>query len=118
APITTWKAVRDWLGHLPWRKLALALTPLLAALLLFLARNALAFGSPWETGYTLLIRQLYPQVQYGVLGPHYIWSDFVANFLNFPTFTFRNAFDISPGVDFLDGGIGLSVFATTPIFLF
>jgi hypothetical protein len=117
-PLATWKAWREWLRQLPWRKLALALVPLLAALLVFLARNALAFGSPWETGYTLLIRQFYPEVQYGVLGPHYIWSDVVANFLNFPTFSFRDAFDISPGVDFLDGGIGLSVFATTPIFLF
>lgn len=118
APLTAWRALRDWLPQVPWRKLALALAPLLVTFLVFLARNALAFGSPWETGYSILIQQLYPQVQYGVLGPHYILSDFVANFLNFPTFSFRDAFDISPGVDFLDGGIGLSVFATTPIFLF
>lgn len=117
-PLKTWKTLRAWARHVPWRKLALALTPLFAALLVFLARNALAFGSPWETGYTLLIQQLYPKVHYGVLGPHYIWSDFVANFLNFPTFSFNDAFDISPRVDMLDGGIGLSVFATTPIFLF
>jgi hypothetical protein len=103
---------------LPWRKLSLALAPLLIAVLVFLARNALAFGSPWETGYSLLIQQLYPDVHYGVVSPHYIWSDLVANFLSFPSFTFRDAFDISPRLDLLRGGIGLSVFATTPLFLF
>lgn len=118
APVKAWTALREWARRVPWRKLGLALTPLLAALLLFLLRNTLAFGSPWQTGYPILIQQLYPEVHYGVFGPHYIWSDFVANFLNFPTFSFRDAFDISPKVDLLDGGIGLSVFATTPIFLF
>ena len=114
----TLKGLLSWARALPWRKVALDLTPLLLVLLLFLVRNALAFGSPWQTGYPLLIQQLYPEVHYGILGLHYIWPDIVANFLSFPTFTFRDAFDISPHLDLLRGGVGVSVFVTTPIFLF
>lgn len=104
--------------NLPWRKVTLVLTPLLVVLLVFLVRNALAFGSPWETGYSLLIQQKYPDVHYGVVSSHYIWSDTVANFLSFPSVTFRNAFDTLPRIDLLNGGYGLSVFFTTPLFLF
>jgi hypothetical protein len=104
--------------RIPWRKLALALAPLVVVLLLFMERNALAFGSPLESGYTFLVQQKYPEVRYGVVGLHYLWPDFVANFLAFPSFTFRDAFDISPQLDLLRGGIGLSVFATTPLFLY
>jgi hypothetical protein len=104
--------------RLPWRKLALALVPLAITLLVFLARNTLAFGNPLESGYTFLVQQKYTEARYGVLGPHYIWPDFVANFLSFPSFTFRDAFDISPQLDLLREGIGLSVFATTPLFLY
>ncbi|HEX6778554.1 MAG TPA: hypothetical protein VF099_10165 [Ktedonobacterales bacterium] len=114
----TLRGILKGVRGLPWRKVSLALAPLVAAALLFLLRNTLAFGSPLQTGYPLLVQQLYPEVHYGVIGPHYIWPDFVANFLSFPTFTYRDAFDISPSVDLLNGGIGLSVFATTPLFLF
>jgi hypothetical protein len=116
-------SLKAWLAalrerRLPWKKLALALAPLAAVLLLFFLRNALAFGSPLESGYTFLVQQKYPEVRYGVVGLHYLWPDFVANFLSFPSFTFRDAFDISPQADLLRDGIGLSVFATTPLFLF
>jgi hypothetical protein len=104
-------------ARMPWRKFALALVPLAVTLLVFLARNTLAFGNPLESGYTFLVQQKYTEVRYGVVGLHYIWPDFVANFLAFPSFTFRDAFDISPQLDLLRGGFGLSVFATTPLFL-
>lgn len=114
--------LKEWVNtlraRLPWRKLVLVLVPLAVTLLLFLARNALAFGSPLESGYTFLVQQKYTEVQYGVVGLHYVWPDFVANFLSFPAFTFRDAFDISPQLDLLRGAIGVSVFATTPLFLY
>ncbi len=118
AGAATLRGVLKGVRGLPWRKVSLALAPLAGAFLFFLLRDTLAFGSPLQTGYPLLVQQIYPEVHYGVVGPHYIWPDFVANFLSFPSFVFRDAFDISPQVDLLNGGIGLSVFATTPVFLF
>ncbi len=115
---TTLKAMFKGARSLPWRKVGLALAPLAAFLLLFLLRDTLAFGSPLQTGYPLLVQQIYTQVHYGVIGPHYIWPDLVANFLSFPSFNYQNPFDISPSLDILRNGIGLSVFATTPLFLF
>ncbi len=115
---TTLKELLKRARSLPWRPFALTLTPLLVILVIFLARNALAFGSPWETGYTLLIQQKYPAVHYGVISPHYIWSDIVANFLSFPAVKFTSPFDTLPQIDLLNGGYGISVFFTTPIFLF
>ena len=114
----TLRGILKGVRGLPWRKVSLALAPLVGAFLFFLLRDTLAFGSPLQTGYPLLVQQLYHKVHYGVIGPHYIWPDFVVNFLSFPTFTYRDAFDISPQIDLLNGGIGLSVFATTPLFLF
>jgi len=116
--VNTLRSMLKGLSNLTWRQVRLALAPLAAFLLLFLLRDTLAFGSPWQTGYPLLVQQLYPEVHYGVISPHYIWPDLVANFLSFPSFTYRDAFDISPNLDILQGGIGLSVFATTPLFLF
>ncbi|HEY7127927.1 MAG TPA: hypothetical protein VH540_28615 [Ktedonobacterales bacterium] len=111
--------IRALRARLPWRKLVVALVPLAVTLLLFLARNTLAFGNPLESGYTFLVQQKYTEVRYGVVGLHYIWPDFVVNFLSFPSFTFRDAFDISPQLNLMpNNGIGLSVFATTPLFLY
>ncbi len=116
--VTTLRTLLKGIHRPFWRKAGLALAPLLAIGLVFLVRNTLAFGNPLQTGYPLLVQQLYPQARYGVIGPHYIWPDLVANFLTFPNFIFRDAFDISPHLDILHDGIGLSVFITTPIFLF
>jgi hypothetical protein len=91
--------------------------PFLIAFGIFVARNKLFFGSFLDTGYGLQIQQHYPQIRYGLLSWHYIWPNFVADFLNLPTFQFTTPYDPVPKLDLYLNGNGSSIFFTTPIFL-
>ncbi len=97
--------------------LAGLVVPFMIALGVFLARNQLFFGSLLNTGYSLQIQQHYPQIKYGLLSWHYIWPNFVADFLNLPTFHFSSPYDTIPRLDLYLNGNGSSIFFTTPLFL-
>ena len=96
--------------------LALAI-PMAVTLVIWLVRNKLYFGSWLSSGYDLQIAQDYPQIQYGLLSWHYIWPNFVVDFLNLPAFNFASPYDVHPVLDVLRGGNGTSIFFTTPLFL-
>lgn len=120
-----WSAIRSALvGVLPgWRdrRVRRALPVALvagAAVALFLARDALIFGSPFETGYGLTLAQNYPTIHYGVYSLHYVRMNLVANFLDVPHVIFTSPTDLHPTIDMLNGGAGISVFVTTPLFLY
>jgi hypothetical protein len=100
-----------------WSRLAAAIIPFAVAVGIWLVRNQLYFGHPLSSGYDLQIQQDYPQIKYGLLSWHYVWPNFVADFLNMPAFTFRTPYDLTPLGDLLRGGNGTSVFFTTPLFL-
>jgi hypothetical protein len=87
------------------------------AVVIWLIHNQLYFGHPFSSGYGLQIQQDYPDIRYGLLSWHYIWPNFVVDFLNLPAFTFTTPYDLHPTIDFLRGGNGTSIFFTTPLFL-
>lgn len=107
----------DWQA-IPWRRLLPPLAVAVVTLVLFMARNLAIFGSPFETGYSILIQQHYPVVTLGPFNIAYIPSNIIANFFSFPRVTFTSAFDRHPVIDMLNGGYCVSVFVTTPLFLF
>lgn len=103
------------------RELAVTLAPFVVALLIFLLHNKLYFNSFFGTGYDIQQRQDYPEVQYGLVSWHYIWPNFVVDFLSFPNFSFSNHFDLHPQLNLYMRGMGTSIFFSTPllaIFLF
>lgn len=106
----------DWQA-IPWRRLIPPLAVAAMMVALFMARNLAVFGSPFETGYSILIHQRYPVVTQGPFNIAYIPSNIVANFFSFPHVTFTSAFDRHPVIDVMNGGYGISVFVTTPLFL-
>lgn len=105
-----WRAI-------PWRRLAGPLAATVVTAVLYLAHNALIFGSPLETGYTLNISQHYPQITQGVFSIRYVPANIVLNFFSFPHIVMQGPFDRHPALDMLNGGYGVSVFFTTPLFL-
>jgi hypothetical protein len=111
-----WARRPDW-SAIPWRRLAPISAVSAGVALLFLLHNTLIFGSPLNTGYDILIQQHYPVVTTGAFNLRYIPANLVANFLDFPKVTFTGPFDRHPTIDMLNGGVGLSVFFTTPLFL-
>jgi hypothetical protein len=103
------------------RELAVILTPFIVALLILLVHNKLYFGNPLSTGYDIHDQQDSAHFKYGVLSWHYIWPNFVVDFLRWPNFYFSSISDVNPQTDLLNGGIGTSMFFSTPllmIFLF
>lgn len=106
----------DWRA-IPWRRLIAPAAITAATAGLYLLHNALIFGSPLESGYNLIIQQRYPYITHGVFSLSYFWRDLVANFFALPVVHFSGPGDLRPTVDMLDGGFGLSVFITTPLFL-
>jgi hypothetical protein len=110
-------SVLMFLGSLKPRKVLALTLPLCGALIIWAVRNKLYFGSFLESGYGMQIAQDYPQIRHGLLSWHYIWPNFVANFLNLPAFVFRTPYDLAPQVDMLRDGNGTSIFFTTPLFL-
>ncbi|HEX8032643.1 MAG TPA: hypothetical protein VF510_02290, partial [Ktedonobacterales bacterium] len=101
----------------PWRRLLPPLAVAAVMVLLFMARNLVIFGSPLESGYSILIQQRYPVVTQGPFNIRYVPSNIVANFFSFPRVTFTSAFDRHPVIDVMNGGYCVSVFVTTPLFL-
>jgi hypothetical protein len=106
-----WQAV-------PWRRLLPVAAVTSVVLILFMARNALLFGSPFESGYDILIHQRYPVVTTGPFNIRYVPVNLVANFFTFPRINFTGPFDRHPVFDMLNGGVAVSVFITTPLLLF
>jgi len=115
-----WASLRarqpDW-SAVPWRRLLPVAVVLGVVGLLFVARNVIVFGAPLDTGYATLIQQRYPAVKDGLFSLGYVPSNFIDMFLNFPHIIFSGPFDRSPHIDLLNNGNGLSVFATTPLFV-
>lgn len=105
----------DWQA-IPWHRLLPPLAVTAAMIVLFMARNVAVFGSPFETGYAILIHQRYPVVTQGPFNVAYIPSNIVANFFSVPRVTFTSPFDRHPVIDVMNGGYCVSVFVTTPLF--
>ncbi|MBA3827177.1 MAG: hypothetical protein H0X24_25195 [Ktedonobacterales bacterium] len=122
APAVAWRtligsAVLASLRSLKWRAVTALAVPCGVALVIWAVRNKLYFGSFFESGYGMQIAQDYPQIRFGLVSWHYLWPNFIANFLNLPAFTFRTPYDLLPQIDLLRGGNGTSLFFTTPLFL-
>jgi hypothetical protein len=102
-------------------ELVVMLTPFAVALLILLVHNKFYFGNPLSTGYEIHDRQDTMHFKYGILSWHYIWPNFVVDFLRWPSFYFSAINDVSPRPDLVIDGIGTSMFFSTPllaIFLF
>jgi hypothetical protein len=114
-----WHDLRSWRpARRPSRSEYLALVvPFAACVAVLLIHNKLYFGSFFSTGYDLQVKQDYPQIHYGVFSWHFLWPNIVADFLNFPSFTFRSSNDVLPHINVLQNGIGTSIFFSTPLFL-
>jgi hypothetical protein len=97
------------------RELIVALIPAAVALVILLVRNQLIFKNILSSGYDIQNQQIYPDIKNGVLSWHYLWPNFVVDFLRWPSFTFTSATDIHPQVDLIVGGIGTSMFFSTPL---
>lgn len=115
--ISLWRQEPAW-REIPWARLLPPLAIMLVMLGLFLLRNALVFGSPFESGYGLINQQNYPQITYGVYSLHYVQRNAIAMFFDFPHVTFATPYTLVPRVTLVGDGIGMSVFVTTPLFLF
>jgi hypothetical protein len=107
----------DW-SSVPWRRLAVVAGIGAVCLVLFMIRDAIVFGSPLDTGYQTLINQRYPAVKTGPFSITYVPANIIANFFTFPLVTFQGPFDRHPAIDWINHGIAVSVFVTTPLFLF
>ena len=125
---------------IPWRRLTPPLAVTAVIVLLFMARSTLIFGSPLDSGYAELIDQRYPQVTNGPFCVCYVPANIVANFFTFPRVSFTGPFDRAPQIDMLNHvdlkdasgqdivnasghdvqeyGVAVSIFVTTPLFLF
>ncbi len=103
------------------RELTVTLAPFAVALLILLVHNKLYFGDPLGTGYDIHNRQDTMHFKYGIVSWHYIWPNFVVDFLRWPSFYFSAINDVSPRPDLVIDGIGTNMFFSTPllaIFLF
>ncbi len=120
---TMWERRPDW-SAVPWRRLAPVAGVVAGVAALSMLRSYAMFGNPLDSGYGVLNAQHYSFITHGVFSIVYVPSNFVANFLAFPHVIYTFPFDHHPSIDmmngstFNDGGIGLSVFATTPLFLY
>ncbi len=97
------------------RELTVTLAPFAVALLIYLVHNKLYFGNPLSTGFDIQNQQNYPGIKYGVLSWHYIWPNFVVDFLRWPAFNFSGALDLHPQPDLFSSGVGTSIFFSTPL---
>jgi hypothetical protein len=109
--------VPDW-SAIPWRRIVPVVGVAAVMLALFMLRNFAIFGSPFESGYAVLIHQRYSVVKDGPFSPKYIPANILANFFDTPRISFQGPFDRHPVISMLNGGVGISVFVTTPLFLY
>ena len=118
-----WQRRPQW-GQVPWRRLAGVAVVMVGVAALSMLRSYAWFGNPLDSGYGILNAQHYPFIKHGVFSIQYIPANFAASFLTFPWVIFHFPFDHHPAISMLagsgsfDGGMGLSVFATTPLFLY
>lgn len=115
--VSLWRRRPDWRA-VPWRRLAAPAAVAVAMVALYMVHNALLFGSPFESGYGIIIQQRYPLVKHGVFSLYYFPRDLFANFFAFPQVIIPNPYNLRPTIDMINGGEGSSVFFTTPLFLF
>jgi putative flippase GtrA len=115
--VASLRARRPEWQAIPWRRLIPPTVVMGIVIGLFMVRDAILFGSPFETGYNILIHQRYPMMTTGLFNIHYIPANIIANFFSFPRVIFTGPFDRHPVIDMLNGGYGTSVFLTTPLFL-
>jgi hypothetical protein len=107
----------DW-AAVPWRRLLPPIAVTAGVLLLFMLHNTIIFGSPLDSGYNVLNQQRYRAVTKGLLNIKYVPANIMANFFTFPQVTFKGPFDRHPVLNMLNNDIAVSVFVTTPLFLF
>ncbi|GHO85590.1 hypothetical protein [Dictyobacter formicarum] len=96
-------------------ELAITLTPFVIALLIHLVHNQLYFGNPLSIAYDIQNQQNYTAIKYGVVSWHYIWPNFVVDFLRWPSFSYTDLFDLNPQLNLFIDGIGTSMFFSTPL---
>ncbi len=107
----------DWTA-VPWRRFVGPAMATAVVALLFMARNTAVFGSPLDTGYATLVHQRYPDVTNGPFSITYVPTNIIANFFTFPVVKFAGPFDRHPLLNVMNDGFAVSVFITTPLFLF
>ncbi len=115
--VSLWRRAPRW-QDIPWRRLAAPLAVTCVVVLLFGWRNWYLFGSPFDSGYSALLSQHYPQVTHGPFNIRYVPSNIIGNFFTFPNIYFNGPFDRHPTLDMLNGGVSVSPFVTTPLFLY
>lgn len=101
--------------------MAITLAPFIVAVAILLFHNKLYFGNILSSGYDIHDKQDTVHFQYGILSWHYIWPNFVVDFLRWSSFSFTGINDVHPRPDLYIDGIGTSMFFSTPllaIFLF
>lgn len=112
-----WRRKPAW-TTIPWRRLLPAFVVLAGVLAIFMWRNTMLFGSPLDSGYNVLIAQHYSEVTTGPFNISYVPANIVANFFSFPQTLFSGPFDRHPVLNVMNSGTAVSVFVTTPLFLF
>lgn len=112
-----WARKPDW-SAFPWRRLVAPVGIAAAVVVLFMAHAYVLFGTPFESGYNILIHQHYATVTDGPFNIKYVPANIIANFFTFPLVTFTGPFDRHPVFDMLNQRFAVSVFVTTPLFLF
>lgn len=115
--VSLWQRKPDWTA-VPWRRLSGVAAVLVGCLVAYLLRNWGMFGNPLESGYGLQLTQHYPFVTHGIFNFRYIPANLINNFFNFPHVVFGTHYTDSPMIDLQNNGNGISVFLTTPLFLF
>ncbi|GLW72677.1 hypothetical protein Kpho02_49760 [Kitasatospora phosalacinea] len=107
-------------GPVRWpspREVAATVVPLAVCGAVLLARNKLYFGSITSTGYDIHSANDVVVFPYGLMNWHYIWPNFVIDFLRFPDFSYTGVNDAHPVVNLRAGGMGTSIFFSTPLML-
>lgn len=112
-----WRHKIEW-PSVPWSRVIPPLVIMCIVVALFLMRNLFVFGSALESGYGIANQQNYPQIIHGAYSLYYLPRNLVASFFDFPRVSFASPFALRPHVDMIGDGMGMSVFVTTPIFLY
>ncbi|MFC8718968.1 hypothetical protein [Kitasatospora sp. NPDC057198] len=99
------------------REIAATVVPLAICGAILLARNKLYFGSVTSTGYDIHTANDVRVFPYGLMNWHYVWPNFVIDFLRFPDFHFTGVNDAHPVMDLRGDGMGTSIFFSTPLML-
>lgn len=115
--VSSLKVRRPAWSEVPWARLGSILAVAFAAVALFMVRNQNMFGSPLETGYDIVNAQRYPFIHDGLFNIKYVPANLLNDFFNFPRITFPNPYLYHATIDMMNGGTGMCVFLTSPLFL-